>query len=585
MEHENPSVRSEPFHSGGFNEGPTPDSTSLDPIPMLTLALPLLFSLPVIQDPVWDHRSAEHLLNRAGFGSPSAQVDHWVEQGREALVDHLLKERTGQGTWKMEATLPSSERLAEMERAERQVVIKELRRAGEKEATDYVVTWIDQMVEGTDPLGDRMALFWQGFFTSSLKTVRRGDLMIRQHEALREEALGNYGSLLETMVLNPAMLVYLDNNSNRRRKPNENLARELLELFSLGEGNYTEKDVKEAARILTGHAVNREGGNRFSKKDHDYGRKELLGREGRFEVADLVRILLEQDACPRWVAGRLLVWFEGLEPSEERLAHYAEVLRSNNYEMRPFLRTLFMDPEFYRPEVIGGRVLSPLDYMVGSCRRLGIKPASDYIYFTSGLLGEKAFFPPNVKGWEGGMSWITTGSLMQRGNLIGVMLGLIKLDDLTSDAELDEMLASADDEEMSMDQGDPDSMMDQDSMEPSMEGSMGSRRSADLVRAMRSLRNKVNRKKFTPPATRLRRTLAMQKPGSDQELVQAALRELLAIEPPADTAAGLVEFVKTEREALGLSEDRFLRKGGKDAEYILRRLAHLILSLPEAQLG
>jgi hypothetical protein len=102
---------------------------------------------------------------------------------------------------------------------------------------------------------------------------------------------------------------------------------------------------------------------------------------------------------------------------------------------------------------------------------------------------------------------------------------------------------------------------------------------------MRSLRNKVNRKKFTPPATRLRRTLAMQMPGSDQELVQAALRELLAIEPPADTAAGLVEFVRTEREALGLSEDRFLRKGGKDAEYILRRLAHLILSLPEAQLG
>lgn len=556
---------------------------------MLTLALPLLFSLPVIQDPVWDHRSAEHLLNRAGFGSPSAEVDRWVEQGQEALVDHLLKERTGQGTWEMEATFPSRERLAEMEREERQDFIRGLRRAGEMEATEYVVTWIDQMVEGTDPLGDRMTLFWQGFFTSSLKTVRRGDLMIRQHEALREEALGNYGSMLGTMVLDPAMLVYLDNVSNRRRKPNENLARELLELFSLGEGNYTESDVKEAARILTGQAVNLEGGNRFSKKDHDYGRKELLGREGRFKVADLVRILLEQEACPRWVAGRLLVWFEGFEPSEERLARYAGILRSNNYEIRPVLRTLFMDPEFYRPEVIGARVLSPLDYMVGSCRRLGIKPSSDYIYFTSGLLGEKAFFPPNVKGWEGGMSWITTGRLMQRGNLIGVMLGLIKLDDLTSDAELDEMLASADGDEMSMDQGDPDSMMDQDSMEPSMDGSMegskGPRRSADLVRAMRSLRNKAKRKQFTPPATRLRRTLAMQKPGSDQELVQAALRELLAIEPPADTAAGLVDFVKTEREALGLPEDRFLRKGGQDAEYILRRLAHLILSLPEAQLG
>ncbi len=568
----------------GYEEDRPPELDHSNLSAMLTLAPFLLLSLPAFQDPVWDHRSAEHLLNRAGFGANSVQVEHWVEAGQEALVEYLLKSRGTIELWEMDTTIPSRERLKGMEKEERQKVIRDLRRAGTLEANDYLAAWIGQMVDGEDPLGDRMTLFWQGFFTSSLQNVRRPDLMVRQHEILRAEALGNYGDLLRSMMLNPAMLVYLDNISNRRRSPNENLARELMELFSLGEGNYTEMDVKEAARVLTGHGVERGGGHRFKEKDHDFGRKDILGRRGRLEPSDLADILLEQDACARWVAGRLLVWFEGVEPGKGRLDHYADLLRSGNYEIRPVLGALFMDPEFYRSEVIGARVLSPIDYMVGSCRRLGVEPAPEYIYFAAGILGEKLFYPPNVKGWEGGMTWITTASLMQRGNLIGVMLGLIKVDDLTTDEEVDEMMALADVKGSA-----EDSMMGQDSMEAPADESekpvKASRRASDLVRAMRSLRNKAKRRKFTPPATHLRRTIALQEPTSDLEVVQGALRELLAIEPPAETTLGLVEFLKSEREALDLPEERFLIKGGRDAERILRRLAHLILSLPEAQLG
>ncbi|MDP6387583.1 MAG: DUF1800 family protein, partial [Planctomycetota bacterium] len=146
---------------------------------MLTLAPVLFLSLPVFQDPGWDHRSTEHLLNRAGFGANSVQVEHWVEAGQEALVEFLLKPRATIEPWEMETTIPSRERLKDMEREERQKVIRELRRAGTLEANNYLGAWIGQMVDGKDPLGDRMTLFWQGFFTSSLQNVRRPDLMVR----------------------------------------------------------------------------------------------------------------------------------------------------------------------------------------------------------------------------------------------------------------------------------------------------------------------------------------------------------------------------------------------------------------------
>ena len=529
--------------------------------------------------PAWTPRKAEHLLNRAGFGASGAEVQRWAEAGQVALVEHLLASSGPAPAWEYQARIPDFDSVRAMEQEKRVRLIQQVRQQMSREAIDYVAEWLEGMVRGEDPLRDRMRLFWHGLFTSAQTTVKRGDYMIRQAELIDRHALGNYGALLREMLEDPAMLVYLDNISNRRRKPNENLAREVMELFSLGEGNYSEEDVREAARALTGYGVGRsqEPGGRFQflPKDHDFGRKTILGQSGRFDADDLVELLLAQDACAEWIAGRLLAWFEGAEPSPERRTAYAALLRRSNYEVLPVLRALFMDPAFYSDDLIGARIQSPVDFMVGSARRLGITPVGEFLGVSASVLGERIFDPPNVKGWEGGMAWINTSSLMMRGNLMGVVLGLVDLGDLGADEELDAMMA---------DEGMDASMEGMQAMEGEV------RRRAqiapDLVRAMRALRSGMGgRRRFTPPATQLRRTLALRRPAGDEELVEQALEELLAIVPPLETRALLVAFLRQAREAEGLPEEAFLVRGGQRAEAILRQLAHLILSLPEAQLG
>lgn len=527
----------------------------------------------------WSSRKAEHLLNRAGFGASTAEVQRWAEAGQTALVEHLLASAGPAPAWEYQARIPDFDSVRAMEQEKRVRLIQQVRQQMTREAIDFVAEWLEGMVRGEDPLRDRMRLFWHGLFTSAQTTVKRGDYMIRQAELIDRHALGNYGALLREMLEDPAMLVYLDNISNRRRKPNENLAREVMELFSLGEGHYTEEDVREAARALTGYGVGRSqepgGAFQFLPKDHDFGRKTILGQSGRFDADDLVEVLLAQEACAEWIAGRLLEWFEGSEPAAERRAAYAALLRRSNYEVLPVLRALFMDPAFYSDDLIGARIQSPVDFMVGSARRLGITPVGEFLGVSASVLGERIFDPPNVKGWEGGMAWINTSSLMMRGNLTGVVLGLVDLGDLGADEELDAMMA---------DEGMDASMEGMQSMEG--EGRRRAQIAPDLVRAMRALRSGMGgRRRFTPPATQLRRTLALRRPAGDEELVERALEELLAIVPPLETRAPLVAFLRQAREAEGLPEEAFLVRGGQRAEAILRQLAHLILSLPEAQLG
>lgn len=541
----------------------------------MTAPLLLLLLTPSVQGTVdWDHRAAEHLLNRAGFGAPTLEVERWVEAGQDALVDHLLGSLGPAAPWAYEAEMPTLESLRGLDQQQRVREVQRLRQAMTQEAVAYAAEWTSGMVSGEDPLRDRMRLFWHGLFTSSQRTVKRGDYMIKQAELIDEHALGNYGDLLRGILRDPAMLVYLDNISNRKRKPNENLAREVLELFSLGEGNYTEQDIKEAARALTGNGVARSTtpGGRFSfqRRDHDFGPKTIFGQEGRFDSASLVDLILEQPACARWIAGRIVEYFEGTPPEEQRLEAYATLLRRSGYEVRPLLRALFMDPEFYADEVVGARILSPLDYLVGAARRMRIAPSGEFLTVAAGVLGERLFDPPNVKGWEGGMAWITTSTLMGRGNVIGVMLGLVRLDDLGSDEELMEAMSE---EGMEMAQMEPSTRMSKAQVAP------------DLVRAMRALRGRGPRKAFRPPATNFRRSMARQNPESDAQVVDLALEELLGIVPPPETALALTRFLTQEREALGLDLESFFRRGGAEAEDVLRRLAHLILSLPESQLG
>jgi uncharacterized protein (DUF1800 family) len=425
-----------------------------------------------------------------------------------------------------------------------------------------------------------MTLFWHGFFTTSSKDVKRSLELVNQHQLLRENAIESYATLLNGIVLDPAMLDYLDNSKNKKGKPNENLARELLELFSLGEGNYTEEDIAAVARALTGYQATRTGEFRFNGGQHDRGRKTILGQTGRFAAEDVARILLEQESCARWISGRIIEYLEGPWPEAERHEEYAAFLRESGYELKPFLRKLLLDPRFYREEVIGSHVMGPIDYIVSSQHRLGIEVSSLFVYRAAEDLGQTLFQPPNVKGWEGGEAWITTASLLGRGNAAGLMLGVLDLGPQSTMEQVaqaeDAMSAEFDmeyEEAMSESELDEEDMMMSGSMSEPMSG---------LPTGLKRIQSALG-PQYTPKLNITWRLNRAQL-STEEEIVDALLAELLAIEPPSDTRAALVQHLLAERSALGLRKGELLEHPQK-SEPVLRRLAHLILSLPEAQLN
>ena len=549
----------------------------------------------------WGAREARHLLNRAGFGARPSEIGRWVAAGPDALIEELLSAPEPEVGFYHERIDPyDRERLKGLNGEPRRREVNRLRNLDRQQGRDFLAWWVEEMANGNAPLRERMTLFWSGLFTSGLKTVKRAGPMIEQNELLREHALGSYADLLREVLKDPAMLRYLDNDSNTQKSPNENLAREVMELFSLGEGNYSEQDVGEAARALTGRGL-RGGGYHFSLREHDFGRKRLLNHSGRLDGDDLVDILLEQDACPRWIAGRLIEHLEGVEPSEPRLASYAHELRESGYQMRPFLRRLFHDPAFYRDEVVGARVASPIDFLVGACIRMNVRPPARFVLEGADIAGMTLFEPPNVKGWEGGLAWIDSGTLMTRGNLIGLLLGTLDSDDLELEqapllamSEADGFVFDEPDEEldaesmesmMSAAEADADSMMSaaEDELEMQMmeEGTPAAPASREKSQ-LRKLATNMRRYGYRP---RVYFTRALLRAGveSDAEITRTMLDTLLAIEAPAETYVLVERYLNRERTEVGLAPGQLLL-GGEDSEPILRRLAHLILSLPEAQL-
>ncbi len=540
--------------------------------------------------PEWDARKAEHLLNRAGFGASPSEVERALRLGQKEIIAELIAGEPADPFFYEPPPRPPREELRGMDEEARRKAQGEVRKAERELLTSFAGWWVERMLAGPDPLRERMTLFWHGYFTSSFRDVRDPVAMIEQNELLRRHALGRFEDLLRGIVRDPAMLEYLDNNQNRKDSPNENFARELMELFTLGEGHYSEQDVKQAARALTGW-ISRPGEDpRFVARAHDRGEKTILGRSGDFDADDLVAILLDQPACPRWIAGRILEHFEGRAPHPARLAEYATWLRRNDYRIDLFLERLFLDPAFYSPDVVGAKIAGPVDYLVGTARRLGVDPPGQLVWLAAGQLGQRLLDPPNVKGWEGGRSWITTATYLQRGNFAGMLLGVVRLEDvlaedpsLSAESALEDPLHA---EAGGMAAG----------KEPAMEGAddrpAGRRPGPGGARAGK-------RPKLGPEMSEVRRLLGSSyRPGihlssrcqragaqSDAAIVDALSQELLAVAITPESRATLLEFLARERAALGADEGQlFARERFVEAEKLLRRLAHLILSLPEAQL-
>lgn len=548
-------------------------------------ALPARLQEPLAQEAAepapaaveWDARAAEHLLNRAGFGAPAHEIERAVLRGHAGLLHELLggdpfHERPFYARVRAERGLEAY--LAGLPPEERRVEVRRLRNEDDEQLRDFLTWWVERMLDGEDPLRERMTLFWHGFFTSSQQDVNNSYEMIMQNQFLRKNALGSFAHLVHGIARDPAMLEYLDNDESRRGSPNENFARELMELFTLGEGHYTEQDVQEAARAFTGW-TDRHGRFRYNVEKHDDGEKTVLGVTGRLDGDDVIEVLLAQDACARHLARHLLAYFEGVEPDVARLEAYAALLRREEYEVAPFLEHLFGDPAFYRDEVVGTRISSPIDFLVGAARRLGCEPPARLVLIGAAALGQRLFDPPNVQGWEEGPAWITTSTLMQRGNLAGVLLEQVRLRDFVDGAPGGDPAPSA--ETMT------GPVMDEAEMQaPEMTDWQGPREPPPFpARELGELKG-LQRLDWRPRLN-LAAELNYAAVRGDQEVVDALLDRLLAVEVSAATRAELLLLVSREREALGLEEGELLEEEWR-AEPLLRRVAHVILSLPEAQL-
>ena len=366
-------------------------------------------------------QDARHLLARAGFGGTPAEIRRLAALDRAAAVELLLSE-----TAREASTRPPSDVLTALPPAEGMKGLsveqkKAFNRERRDEAFDLKGWWCQELLHTRSPLTERMTLFWHNHFTSSFHKVKWPALLYRQNVLLRYHAVGSFRDLLFQIAKDPAMVLYLDTQTNRKDHPNENFARELFELFTLGEGRYTEFDIKEAARAFTGwHVAKHHGaGFAFNRRQHDAGVKQVLGKTGAFGGDDILAIVLDQPACARSITAKLWREFVSAVPDAGEVERFATQFRHSGYQIKPLLHSLFLSPFFWAPEQRGVLIKSPVELLVSTIRVLNV-PMNDSVALAKYCkrLGQDLFDPPNVKGWPGGIRWITSATLLNRWQLL-----------------------------------------------------------------------------------------------------------------------------------------------------------------------
>jgi uncharacterized protein (DUF1800 family) len=401
--------------------------------------------LDPLRDQDFGYEQARHLLNRAGFAGTPEQIRTLAEWGPERSVDYLLdaskvpfEEPKADAFDRniMRPPTPQEEERIRMARrsqdedalAQIQALRQERERVDRRQVREIQRWWLTRMIETPRPLEEKMTLFWHGHFATSYRTIENSYHMYLQNQFLRKHALGNFGDLLFGIIRDPAMIAYLDNNDSRKGKPNENLARELMELFSLGVGNYSENDIKEGARALTGYTFN-DDQFVFVEANHDEGTKNILGKEGGLDGDGFVRAILEERACGRFMTRKFYRFFAADLPDDPDpttdavLRGLSATFLANRYDIKPVLRRLFLSEHFYSPGVVGQQIKSPVQLVVGSVRSLNT-PVRDLSILLDALdlMGQNILFPPSVKGWDGGRSWINTSTLFVRQNILAFLL-------------------------------------------------------------------------------------------------------------------------------------------------------------------
>ena len=557
----------------------------------------------------WSYDRAAHLVERAGFGATPEEIARLAamtpEQAVAALVDYeAIDDRQPpfdeSGIWDpgMDPFPPSRAEAVRIARERGEGLGEQVLPEGTQRRLQPVVDkffysltannietqrlglwWATRMLTTKRPLEEKLTLFWHGHFATGQNKVRDYRMMLRQNQMFRRHAAGSFRDLLIGILTDPAMLVYLDNGENVKQHPNENFGRELLELFTMGVGNYAERDVREAARAFTGW-TNDVLEFKFNADQHDSTSKAFLGRSGNLNGEDIIDIILEQPVTAEFVAAKVYRYFVREEVAGSVRADLGRTLRNSGYRMKPLLTRIFLSRDFYSAPSYATQIKTPVHLVVSTYRKLGVQEVPtipDFGRTTAGL-GQALFDPPNVAGWAGGRTWITPSTLLQRGNVFRDVL----FPDVTGFRPPDRSMSPTD-ERVGQRLAQGMSITDA-TREGDAESNMMVERDEDYNTRYGGYAGNVLAFKRTkliprhPAAINLTAMIASARAGTADQVVDHFIHRFLRVPLAAQDRAALVDFL---RGKLGTSTVQ----PSAALEGALRELLYLVLSAPEYQLG
>jgi len=391
--------------------------------------LSVIFSMNVLRNREWNQSSAAHLLGRTMIGPTYNDIIDSTNNRLNYTVSTLLGElETPEppGSW-VEDPAPAWDQLTDDE-------VDELMQQYRDHMGEMATWWIIRMTQNSKNITEQMTLFWHNFFATAQSKVFFPQAMYEQNKIFREYGLGNFKELLRRVTFGPAMMIWLDIHRSKKHNPNENFSRELMELFTLGVDNYSQNDIVEASRAFTGYVTNGVetnydyenlvGNDIHWDEWHDFGNKTVLGQTGQWTGDDIINIILEQENCAKHICRRIYKWFVYENVNESVVEEMADVLRDNNYEIRPALEFLFKSEHFYDNNYRGALIQNPIGFLPGLIRKFGMQNFTfpdGFLLRSVGVLGMTPLEPPDVNGWIGYRSWINSITLPLR-KLVGCSL-------------------------------------------------------------------------------------------------------------------------------------------------------------------
>jgi Protein of unknown function (DUF1800) len=563
----------------------------------------------------WNYDFAAHLLERAGFGGSPEEIDTLARLTPIEAVRRLVYfqnipnslppfDESGIHDPGLEPFPESRPAVTKMAKEKGEALGIKVKAGGDRPLQPIVneffywlrasvletqrvgYWWANRMVATHHPLEEKMALFWHGHFAVNEAKVRDYRKTLGQLQLFHKYGTGSFRDLLIAVAQDPAMLSFLDAGVNVKGAPNENFAREIMELFTMGVGNYSEKDIREGARAFTGwnyvdlkFVVN--------KDQHDDGSKTFLGQTGNFDGVDVINTILKQPVTSRFIAGKIYRYFVRQEIAPETQEKLGTVLRNNDYKIASLLETIFLSRDFYSPASVGTQIKSPVQLAISTFKKLGLTEAPGVPDFNiaTGTLGQRLFAPPTVAGWSEGRSWITPGLLLERGNFIRDVLfpdiNFIPPDRANPAADVrivaDKIRAGMDISTATVPERGSEGGLAESNMLADRDEDFNTR-----YGSFRGWQMAIERVKPIPRQTaqvRLTKAVVDAKLKNTTEVVDYFIRRFMRVAPADDKRKSMIAFLSKE---LGTSDIEVAKTYMEDS---LRLFLHLLLSEPEYQLS